>query len=201
MTSMLGFSNTRVKSITISFRLSSRTNSSKMQEDSSRDQKKDVTHYYFDGIIFCKCGRKMRCTHGNSKGKKYYYYLCSDCHSTISQKKLEKDILYMEMLKSNKNEAKRIKNDFYQIERKIAELKEKYFHEAISLEDFCLCAKALEDKKADIEKKMQLSKSPKGKEKYADMTTSEEKKAFVNRYFKQIIINPLNKTIEDIILY
>ena len=98
-------------------------------------------------------------------------------------------------------EAKRIKNDFYQIERKIAELKEKYFHEAISLEDFCLCAKALEDKKADIEKKMQLSKSPKGKEKYADMTTSEEKKAFVNRYFKQIIINPLNKTIEDIILY
>lgn len=160
---------------------------------------KDNKMYLFDGIVFCKCGKKMSCTHSHGKSKKYYYYKCSNCNKTISQAKLENSVMYIETVGSSKNEENKIKSEYYRIKNKISELKNDYIKENITASEYCRCAVILEEEIKNIDSLISLSKETDTKEKYINMVTLDEKKKFLQRNFKEIVVDPQSKRIEKII--
>lgn len=162
---------------------------------------KDNKKYLFDGIVFCKCGKKMSCTHSHGKNKKYYYYKCSNCNQTISQTKLENSVMYLETVSTSKNEESKIKSEYYRIKNKIAELKNDYINEKITTNEFCRCAVVLEEKIKSINTLISLSKEKNINEKYVDMITLDDKKKFLQKNFKEIVVDPQSKRIEKIIFY
>ncbi len=165
-----------------------------------KNKKKDTQSYYFDSIVFCACGNKMTCTQGNSKGQKYLYYRCKVCSSQISQKTLEQSIINLKITHDNTKEKNKLNKQLIQLNDKIEELKYKYLNNECNMEEYCLCAKVLEDEKAKIEKDLRLSYKIHSITSYEEMITPEEKKYFINKYIKQIIVNPKSKKIIDIIL-
>ena len=143
----------------------------------------------------------MSCTHSHGKNKKYYYYKCSNCNQTISQTKLENSVMYLETVSTSKNEESKIKSEYYRIKNKIAELKNDYINEKITTNEFCRCAVVLEEKIKSINTLISLSKEKNINEKYVDMITLDDKKKFLQKNFKEIVVDPQSKRIEKIIFY
>ena len=151
--------------------------SKKLWEDCQEQARKNTRNYtrrndyiFFQKIICPHCKRIMACKAPGGKKKKYIYYQCNDCKTTIREDYLvellieqittiiEYDITvrqyFAPLLKhkvENTNEL--LKKEINVLKDKITRLKEAYLNKIIDVEEYSEDKKYLESRIKDIEQK------------------------------------------------
>lgn len=162
-----------------------------------RWQAKKNKKYVFDGVAICsKCGSIMRCTMGNNhQGKKYFYYTCNHCKKSISQNILEKSFVELD---SKGSKLMKIRKSILQKRRdtnkKIARIKDKYFNDVITDDEYYYLATELEKHLLELNERLKLYKNYK----YDIKWDIRQKSNYIRKQVREIVIDIDKKVIKGI---
>lgn len=153
--------------------------------------------YLFDGLVVCsKCNSIMRCSHGiNHQGKRYYYYICSQCKKQISQLKLEKQFIQLDKhTNSVKVYRDKLMSRRRSLKLKIDKVNERYQIDEIEDDEFYRLAVILDKQLDSLNRRIEGM----GSVKFEEWWDIQSKIDYVKSRVDYILFEFSNKEIKNI---
>ncbi len=153
--------------------------------------------YMFDGLLYCNhCERRLICVHSvGKKGKKYYYYRCSNCEVSIGQIQL---LLQMDSIKTvgiDGGLIKELKARNASIKSRLRTIEDNYIARYYNEEQFLKLTNLLEKELLKIEKHMWSI------EKEKEELKCRDRKTYYRSFVSKIIVDlNLKKVINTILI-
>lgn len=156
-------------------------------------------NFVFEKLVECSCGNTMSCSSADGRNKRYFYYKCNECKTSISQLDIEKKLSISFIGSENKKESlKKLDKERYALKRRIDREREKFLDKRLRDREFASIIIPLEDRldelnfiRKGLTLKSQLSS-------YRELEGYDEKKAYAQTNIKKIIIDSVNRKVLNI---